>query len=74
MDTKEITPIQYADAMDYTLQGITKRLRNGQELDNVISITKYSRFYILTVPKSMTVNTIEQSRKNMAAKYPYTIT
>lgn len=74
MDTKEITPIQYADYSGYTLQGITKRLRNNQELEQVIEIKKYSRFYILIVPKSMSVNTIEQSRKNMAAKYPYTIT
>lgn len=71
--TKEITPIQYADATDQTLQNVTKHLRHGKELPGVIEIKKYSRFYLLVVDKSMAVNTIQQARKNMLKKYDYFI-
>jgi hypothetical protein len=70
MKTKEITPIQYAEATGQTLQNVTKHLRNANPLPGVIKVKKYSRFYILIVNKSMNVNTIEKARANMLARYP----
>ena len=70
MATKEITPIQYADYKGWSLQNVIKHLKNGKELDHVISFKRYSRFYLLTVPNSLKVNSIPIARQNQMAKYP----
>lgn len=67
--TKEITPIQYADFRGWSLQNVTKHIRAGNELDHVISVKQYSRFYLLEVPKELKVNTIQQSIKNLKKRY-----
>ncbi len=71
MGTKEITPLQYADYMGMTLQNVTKHIRARNELDHVISIRKYSRFYLLIVDKFLAVKSLEKARESMLAKYPY---
>ena len=52
--TKDITPLQYAEWAGCTLQNVTKKIRNNGCLDGVITIKKFSRFYLLEVPTSMT--------------------
>jgi hypothetical protein len=69
MATKEITPIQYADYKGWSLQNVTKHIRAGNELEHVIEVKHYSRFYLLEVPESLKVNTIQQSIKNLKKRY-----
>lgn len=66
MKTKDITPLQYAKWKGCTLQNITKLIRNNKELPGVITIKKYSRFYLLEVPENMTAATFEKICKAVA--------
>jgi len=59
MKTKRITPIQYAQWCGQTLQNITYHLRKGNELPHVIRVIKYSRFYLLEVPDSLSAKSFE---------------
>jgi len=57
MKTMDITPQQYCDLhilKSRTLQNITKHLRAGNPLPGVISVKKFSRFYLLVVPDDFT--------------------
>lgn len=49
MKTKLITPLQYAKSKKCTVQNISKKLRGGSKLKDVIKIHSYSRFYLLEV-------------------------
>lgn len=55
MKTKLITPLQYAKSKKCTVQNISKKLRGGSELKDVIKIHSYSRFYLLEVPKNYNI-------------------
>lgn len=58
MIKKDMTPAEYAKLAGCSLQNITKHLRKKKpKLPGVISIKKYSRFYLLEV------NTKEISEK-----------
>lgn len=56
--TKEIAPQQYADWKGCSVQYIHKILQDGEidKLDYVKSVKKYSRFYTLEVPASLTAS------------------
>lgn len=56
--TKEITPLQYANYLGCTSQNVSKHLRNGkmQFLPHVIEVKRYSRFYLLVVSESLSVD------------------
>ena len=58
MNTKMILPIEYAKLWGCNKSYIYKLLRNdkGNKLPFVISIQKYSRFYTLEVPQTLTEN------------------
>ena len=58
-NTKRITPKQYADWKGCTLQNITKHLRNNKDLEYVITVIKYSRFYLLEVPQDLNAQSFE---------------
>lgn len=53
--TKWITPSEYAEnnfsrlGKPYTLQGITKMLREKRLPNGVLNVKKFSRFYLLEV-------------------------
>jgi len=49
--TKEITPLQYSKYLGCSAQNVSKHLRNGKMefLPDVISVKRYSRFYLLIV-------------------------
>lgn len=53
MITKDIQPKEYAKWYGCSLQYIGKCIRNGVELPYVLSIKKWSRFYLLVVPESL---------------------
>lgn len=59
MKTKRITPEQYAEWYGCTLQNITWHLRKGNVLPHVIKVIKYSRFYLLEVPESLSAKSFE---------------
>lgn len=50
--TKEITPKQYAEYKKCTVANISKKLRTGVKLENVLEIKKFDRFYVLVVPET----------------------
>lgn len=58
MDTKEITPLQYAKIIGFTPQYIHKLLKDGRMdmLPHIIEVKRYSRFYLLVVPANLTAN------------------
>lgn len=49
MKTKDITPSEYAQIKEITLQAVTKMIRSKGALPDVIKIKKFSRFYVLEV-------------------------
>jgi len=51
--TEDITPLEYAalGIKGNTTQNITKHLREGKPLPSVLKVKKFSRFYLLEVPK-----------------------
>jgi len=57
ISTKEITPQQYRKYLGCSLSNVTKHLRKGQlqYLPDVIKVKKYSRFYVLEVPRDLIV-------------------
>lgn len=57
--TKQITPNQYAKWYGCTLQNITKHLRKENPLPHVIRVIKYSRFYLLEVPETLSAKSFE---------------
>lgn len=52
---KQVSPTEYAllrsklEGRQWTLNAITRALREGRQLPGVIDIQKHSRFYLLTV-------------------------
>lgn len=54
--TKEITPLAYSKYLGCTVANVSKHLRNNkmQFLPDVIEVKKYSRFYLLVVPATLT--------------------
>jgi hypothetical protein len=52
---KQVSPTEYAslrsktEGRQWTLNAITRALREGRQLPGVIEIQKHSRFYLLTV-------------------------
>lgn len=69
MQTKEITPTQYADYVGQSVQNITKHLRAFNSLDHVISVKQYSRFYLLVVDKTLPVNSIQEAIDNFKIRH-----
>lgn len=55
--TKEITPLQYAQYLDCTVQNVHKHLLHGKMefLPDVIEVKRYSRFYLLVVSDSLII-------------------
>lgn len=51
--TKTITPAEYSKWKGCTIQNVTKHLRNGNSLPDVVKVHKYSRFYLLEVNSTM---------------------
>lgn len=53
MNTKDITPTQYAEWRGCSIQNVTKCIRNNRIdlLPHVIKIKEWSRFYTLEVPE-----------------------
>jgi hypothetical protein len=64
METKDITPIQYAKWYGCSLANITKHLRKGNSLPYVITIKRWSRFYLLEVPKSLNAKSFSEIKTN----------
>lgn len=62
--TKDITPKQYANWYGCSLNNITKHLRKGNSLPHVITIKRWSRFYLLEVPKSLNAKTFLEIQTN----------
>lgn len=58
--TKDVTPKQYAKWYGCTLQNITKQIRKNKELPYVITIKKFSRFYLLEVPNHLNTDSFEK--------------
>ena len=50
METKDITPKEYAGYCKKSLSAITKKIRNNTPMDFVIQVKNWSRFYTLEVP------------------------
>lgn len=57
--TKRITPKQYADYRGWHVTNVTKHLRKGNPLDQVIRVINYSRFYLLEVSESLNAQSFE---------------
>ena len=53
---KKMTPKEYAQSRAITLSAVTKQLRKGAAMPNVLKIEKFGRFYILTVDTGILVN------------------
>lgn len=49
MKTKLITPSEYAKSQKCTVQNVSKKIRTGSDLKDVIKINSYGRFYLLEV-------------------------
>jgi hypothetical protein len=47
----KITPSEYAQMQGVTLSAVTKALREGRKLENVLKVEKFGRFYLLTIKK-----------------------
>lgn len=58
METKEITPAQYAKYRGFSPQYVHKILKDGklELMPEVQEIKKYSRFYVLVVPDTISEN------------------
>lgn len=67
MKVKEITPKDYAAAMGWTLQNVTKHLRKGNlhKLPGVLKAKKYSRFYVLEVSQTWGNNSYKKIQSNI---------
>jgi hypothetical protein len=59
MQTKDITPKQYAKWKGCTIQNITKHIRAGNDLPHVITVKNFSRFYLLEVPQELTAESFK---------------
>jgi hypothetical protein len=46
---EQLTPKQYAELRDISLQAVTERIREGLEMPGVIKVNKFGRFYLLNV-------------------------
>lgn len=68
MATKDITPRQYAKVMGCTLQNVTKKIRNGSVLSDVIKIKNFSRFYLLEVEETFTNQSFKVGKIKTATK------
>jgi len=68
MQTKDITPKQYAKWKGCTIQNITKHIRAGNELPYVITIKNFSRFYLLEVPHSLNAESFKEGKIELATK------
>lgn len=65
MNTKYVTPSQYAKWKGCTIQNITKHIRAGNGLPHVLSIKNFSRFYLLEVSEDF----VETTSKRPKAEY-----
>jgi hypothetical protein len=64
MQTKDITPKEYANFRGCSLQNITKHIRNNKSLPHVITIKQWSRFYTLEVPATLNADTFKKITPN----------
>jgi hypothetical protein len=46
---EQLTPKQYAELRNISLQAVTERIRDGKEMPGVTKVAKYGRFYLLDV-------------------------
>lgn len=53
----DITPTQYAAMYGCELNVITYRIRKSLELPHVKYVKQFGRFYLLSVPESLTAST-----------------
>lgn len=49
MGKVKITPKEYADKRNISLQAVTNAIRNDYALPSVVKVEKFGRFYLLTV-------------------------
>lgn len=54
--TKDITTAEYAKLKGCTEQNISKHIRKGNNLEHVIRIKHFNRFYLLEVPINLKAN------------------
>ena len=62
MKTKDITPQQYAEYKGCSVQNIRKHIKEGNELEHVIRIKTWSRFYTLEVPATLNADSFTTER------------
>lgn len=63
METKDITPLEYAKYRGCSIQNVTKQIRNKRELPHVLKIKHWSRFYTLEVPISLSAKSFTEIKK-----------
>ena len=68
METKDITPKQYAEYRGCSVQNIRKYVELGKPLEFVLQIKRWSRFYTFEVPatlsaESFTTDKIKYKKK-----------
>ncbi len=56
MASINITPTEYASIRGITLQAVTKAIRGKKKMVGVKKISKFGRFYILTLEKNFKNN------------------
>jgi hypothetical protein len=49
---EQLTPSQYAELRNISLQAVTERIRDGKEMPGVIKVNKFGRFYLLDVDRN----------------------
>jgi len=64
METKDISPVQYAKWYGCSTQNITKHIRNNKwkNLPHILRVKNWSRFYLLEVPKSLTKQSFTENK------------
>lgn len=63
MATKEITPNEYAKMKGVTKQAVSKMIREGSVLQDVIEIKSFGRFYVLVVPIGLSKKSFKKKSK-----------
>lgn len=59
METKDITPSEYAAFCGCSLSNITKKIREGAAMPHVIQVKNWSRFYTLEVPITLNADSFK---------------
>lgn len=64
--TVDITPEKYAELAGCSIANVTKHLRkeNFKYLPHIIRVKKYSRFYVLEVPETLTKDSFLELKSN----------